>query len=258
MGTPPSCTAFSHHSVECTAYSSDWRSCGWEWGVALGPFPVYVPLCLGHRPSGSVAWPFVPKRNRDVSAPHKNDLLLGALCLGAVCGAGAVFNAACGGELMSKGLAKSLRLDKLWRNNQSSILKSAAVGASLGGTVFPIRRFWAETNLVGLRYQGPTCTGAFPKQSRPAITRHNPLRDPVGFIVRLVTFKWAPQLGTIAADTNVFPLKSKMHVDGYGWGMVEDRGGAIKGNDRLDLYFDSRKDALKFGRRRVDVQVENL
>ena len=159
---------------------------------------------------------------------------------------------------MSKGLAKSLRLDKLWRNNQSSILKSAAVGASLGGTVFPIRRFWAETNLVGLRYQGTTCTGAFPKQSRPAITRHNPLRDPVGFIVRLVTFKWAPQLGTIAADTNVFPLKSKMHVDGYGWGMVEDRGGAIKGNDRLDLYFDSRKDALKFGRRRVDVQVENL
>ena len=39
--------------------------------------------------------------------------------------------------------------------------------------------------------------------------------------------------------------------------MVEDRGGAIKGDDRIDVYFDSRKDALRFGRKRVDVRVEH-
>jgi 3D (Asp-Asp-Asp) domain-containing protein len=63
-------------------------------------------------------------------------------------------------------------------------------------------------------------------------------------------------LGTIAADTKYYPLKSKLCVDGYGWGVVEDRGGAIKGDDRIDVYFDSRKDALRFGRKRVDVHVE--
>jgi hypothetical protein len=110
--------------------------------------------------------------------------------------------------------------------------------------------------LVGLRYAGTTATGAFPKQARPAITRHNPVTDPIGFLKRLVTLRWAPVLGTIAADTKYYPLKSKLCVDGYGWGVVEDRGGAIKGDDRIDVYFDSRKDALRFGRKRVDVHVE--
>ena len=254
----PGTKAFARRSVEATAYSSDWRSCGWEWGIALGPLPVYIPLCAGKRPSGSVAWPLIPRRRRERGAPHKQDLVLGALCFGAACAAGSVARAAFCGELAA-GSAKALRLDRLFtsRRLREGALASATVGALAGGTVFPIGRYWAETDLVGLRYAGTTATGAFPRQARPAITRHNPLADPLGFLKRLVTLRWAPVLGTVAADTDCYPLKSRLRVDGYGWGVVEDRGGAIKGDDRIDVYFDSRKDALRFGRKRVDVHVEH-
>lgn len=61
--------------------------------------------------------------------------------------------------------------------------------------------------------------------------------------------------GTIAADTKYYPFGTKMYVPGYGWGMVEDRGGAIKGPKRIDLYFDSHQDALNWGRQTLKVQV---
>nr|MBS9408334.1 hypothetical protein [Streptococcus oralis] len=39
---------------------------------------------------------------------------------------------------------------------------------------------------------------------------------------------------TIAADLRVFPIGTILFVPGYGYGVVADKGGAIKGN-RLDL-----------------------
>lgn len=42
---------------------------------------------------------------------------------------------------------------------------------------------------------------------------------------------------------------------GYGWGRVEDRGGAIRGPDRIDVYYRRRQNAVAFGRRGVDVTV---
>jgi len=60
--------------------------------------------------------------------------------------------------------------------------------------------------------------------------------------------------GTVAADTSIFPIGTLVYVPGYGWGRVEDRGSAIKGN-RLDLFFDSHREALKWGRQQVDVKV---
>jgi 3D (Asp-Asp-Asp) domain-containing protein len=67
---------------------------------------------------------------------------------------------------------------------------------------------------------------------------------------------WLPEDGTIAADTRYYPFGTRMKIPGYGWGVVSDRGGAIKGPERLDLYFDSHKDALRWGRRRVKVRIE--
>ncbi|RFC47808.1 MAG: 3D (Asp-Asp-Asp) domain-containing protein [Verrucomicrobia bacterium] len=60
--------------------------------------------------------------------------------------------------------------------------------------------------------------------------------------------------GTIAADTAVFPFGTRIRVPGYGWGTVEDRGGAIQGT-RLDLFFNSHREALEWGRRSVTVEV---
>lgn len=61
--------------------------------------------------------------------------------------------------------------------------------------------------------------------------------------------------GTIAADTRYYPFGTIMHIPGYGTGKVEDRGGDIKGPARIDLFFKSHDDALKWGRRRLRVQV---
>lgn len=60
--------------------------------------------------------------------------------------------------------------------------------------------------------------------------------------------------GTIAADTRLLPFKTVIYVPGYGYGRVEDRGGAIKGA-KLDLWFPSHQQALKWGRRRMKVKV---
>jgi 3D (Asp-Asp-Asp) domain-containing protein len=61
--------------------------------------------------------------------------------------------------------------------------------------------------------------------------------------------------GTIAADTGFYPFGTVMHIPGYGYGEVEDRGGDIKGPARIDLFFKTHEDALKWGRRRVSVYV---
>jgi len=60
---------------------------------------------------------------------------------------------------------------------------------------------------------------------------------------------------TIAADTSVLPFGTRLKVPGYGWGVVEDRGGAIQGN-RIDLFFRTHKEALEWGRRTVTVEVK--
>ena len=60
--------------------------------------------------------------------------------------------------------------------------------------------------------------------------------------------------GTIAADPAVYPFGTKMHVPGYGAGIVQDIGGAIKGA-HIDIWFPSHDEALAWGARRVKVKV---
>lgn len=60
--------------------------------------------------------------------------------------------------------------------------------------------------------------------------------------------------GTIAADAKLFPFGTVMYVPDYGFGVVEDRGGDIKGY-HIDLYFSSHQTALEWGRQRKKVKV---
>lgn len=64
-----------------------------------------------------------------------------------------------------------------------------------------------------------------------------------------------PRDGTIAADTNYYPFGTRMYVPGWGWGVVSDRGGAIKGPNRIDLLHSTHSAALKWGRRNVEVTI---
>jgi len=59
---------------------------------------------------------------------------------------------------------------------------------------------------------------------------------------------------TIAVDPRVIPLGTKVYVEGYGYAIAEDTGGAIKGNV-IDLYFDSTSDMYNWGSRYVNVYI---
>ncbi|MGI6226752.1 MAG: 3D domain-containing protein [Peptococcales bacterium] len=63
-----------------------------------------------------------------------------------------------------------------------------------------------------------------------------------------------PQKGTVAVDPKVIPLGSKLYIDGYGFGIAQDTGNAIKG-ERIDLFMDTEKEALKWGNRTVKVYI---
>lgn len=59
---------------------------------------------------------------------------------------------------------------------------------------------------------------------------------------------------TVAVDPRVIPLGTKLYVEGYGYAVAADTGGAINGN-RIDLYFTSDAQATNWGVRYVDVYV---
>lgn len=61
--------------------------------------------------------------------------------------------------------------------------------------------------------------------------------------------------GTIAADTRYYPFGTVMYIPGYGYGRVEDRGSAIQGPQRVDLFFKDHKQAVQWGRRHSNVKV---
>ncbi|MBR5156104.1 MAG: G5 domain-containing protein [Clostridia bacterium] len=66
--------------------------------------------------------------------------------------------------------------------------------------------------------------------------------------------------GIVAVDPRVIPLGSRLYIESsdgsyvYGTAVAADTGGAIKGN-RIDLCFNTRAEAIRFGRRNVKVYV---
>ncbi|MDN3451166.1 ubiquitin-like domain-containing protein [Planococcus sp. APC 3906] len=71
-----------------------------------------------------------------------------------------------------------------------------------------------------------------------------------------INLKANPGLKVIAVDPNVIPLGSKVYVEGYGYAVAGDTGGAIKGN-KIDLFMAKQSSAIAFGRQQVKVTVLN-
>lgn len=63
-----------------------------------------------------------------------------------------------------------------------------------------------------------------------------------------------PDAKVVAVDPDIIPLGTKLYIDGYGYAVAGDTGGAIKGR-RIDLFMPDRSDALKWGRRTVKVTI---
>ena len=60
--------------------------------------------------------------------------------------------------------------------------------------------------------------------------------------------------GLVAVDPNVIPLGTRLYISGYGPAIADDTGGAIIGQV-IDVAFNSRNEALQFGRRQVTVYI---
>ncbi|WP_245630071.1 3D domain-containing protein [Alicyclobacillus acidiphilus] len=54
---------------------------------------------------------------------------------------------------------------------------------------------------------------------------------------------------TIAVDPTVIPYGSLVYIEGIGWRIAEDTGGAIRGH-HIDLLVGDRRDAIEFGVKR--------
>lgn len=59
---------------------------------------------------------------------------------------------------------------------------------------------------------------------------------------------------TIAVDPGIIPLGTKLYVEGYGNAIASDKGSGIKGNF-IDVYFNTRKEALNWGVKYLKVQI---
>jgi 3D (Asp-Asp-Asp) domain-containing protein len=63
--------------------------------------------------------------------------------------------------------------------------------------------------------------------------------------------------GYLAADTRILPMHTKVYIDAgkySGIYMVKDRGGKIKGR-RIDIWLNSKKEAIQFGKRKVKLTI---
>ena len=62
--------------------------------------------------------------------------------------------------------------------------------------------------------------------------------------------------GIIAVDPSIIPLGTHVYIPGYGEAVAEDVGGAIQGH-RIDVAFDTRAEALAFGRQDIEIYIRD-
>jgi 3D (Asp-Asp-Asp) domain-containing protein len=63
-----------------------------------------------------------------------------------------------------------------------------------------------------------------------------------------------PNAKVIAVDPSVIPLGSKVWVEGYGYAIAADTGGAIKGN-KIDVFIPTKSAAYQWGRKTVRIKI---
>ncbi|MGM0843222.1 MAG: ubiquitin-like domain-containing protein [Bacillota bacterium] len=77
-----------------------------------------------------------------------------------------------------------------------------------------------------------------------------------GYTATGLNLKSNPNVKVIAVDPSVIPLGTKVYVEGYGYAVAADTGGAIKGN-KIDVFFPSKSDAYRWGRKTIKVKILN-
>lgn len=133
-------------------------------------------------------------------------------------------------------------------------------GYSRGHWIFLKLDFWnCYINYGAHRgepYTGRTASGDRLRLPHPGLLSCDSLLHPWMVPFRAVApWLWLPQDGTVAADTDYYPFGTRIYVPGYGWGQVQDRGGAIKGPDHIDLFMITHARTEQWGRPKVEVTI---
>lgn len=63
-----------------------------------------------------------------------------------------------------------------------------------------------------------------------------------------------PDMKVIAVDPKVIPLGTQVWVEGYGYAIAGDTGGAIKGN-KIDVFIPSHDEAMQWGVKKVKIKI---
>ncbi|HEX7065171.1 MAG TPA: ubiquitin-like domain-containing protein [Bacillales bacterium] len=69
-----------------------------------------------------------------------------------------------------------------------------------------------------------------------------------------INLKTHPDAKVIAVDPDLIPLGTKVWVQGYGYAVAADTGGAINGH-KIDVFFSSRSEAYNWGTRTVLIKI---
>lgn len=77
-----------------------------------------------------------------------------------------------------------------------------------------------------------------------------------GYTTTGINLKANPNTKVIAVDPSVIPLGSRVYVEGYGYAVAGDTGGAIQGN-RVDVFFPTKAGAYGWGSRQVKITILN-
>jgi len=100
---------------------------------------------------------------------------------------------------------------------------------------------------------GLCCSWKLDKRGRPVVSAGRDRGKPKAVGITASGKRAHP--GTLAADTRHYPMGTVIYVPGYGYGVVEDRGGDIRGKRRLDLFYNTHREAQRWGRRKVEAVV---
>lgn len=60
---------------------------------------------------------------------------------------------------------------------------------------------------------------------------------------------------TVAADPSILPYGTEI-LCGMGEYVVEDTGGALKGENRVDFFFDTHEEAVEFGKQEFSIWIK--
>lgn len=136
---------------------------------------------------------------------------------------------------------------------QEKLEKSGKTWVVVGSTVVkePVKEIIAE----GTKVKENTIHG---KKYVKKIVMQGTAYDPsAGSLTAMGT---RARVGAVAVDPRVIPLGTKLYIESmdgfptYGFAVAEDTGGAIKGK-RIDLFYNTNREANRFGRRNVMVYV---